>query len=135
MKRLSQMNKPELLALYDRFSLMLPETEKPTNAELRDELETRYGITDEALKAFEEKKDAELNDGGKGDYSQFVEAEDGTVVIVMDRNNLSYAVGKYTWTHNRRYVPVDKKTAEEILANHTGFHKATGEEIKRNFNV
>lgn len=134
-KKLRQMTKPELLKLFEEFSLLLPDVDKPTNPELIDALETKYQITDKYLKAYREKKDTKLDETDQGDYEPFAQSDDGTVVICMDRKNASYAVGRYTFTQAKRFLPVDKDTAEILLKEHTGFHKATREEIKRNFKL
>lgn len=135
MKKLKQMTKPELMQIYKDFTLTPPDVEKPTNVELVSYLEDKYQITDKKLKAYYEKEDTKLDDKNQGDYESFVQSDDGTVVICMDRKNASYAIGRYTFTQNKRYLPVDKDTAEIILKEHSGFHKATREEIKRNFKL
>lgn len=131
------MNKAELLGLYEKFDLMLPTEEdnggKVTNDDMREDLQITYGITDEKLREWEAKKDVELEDDAEGDYSNYVEDESGRVLIYMDRQNSSYGIGKYVFTQKQRYLPVDKETAEEILANHEGFRQVSREEVKRIF--
>lgn len=135
MKKLYQLKKQELFDLYEKFNLPPLDKEDPTVAEIKFDLETNYGITNETLSSWYEKVDTELEKDGKGDYTDFVEAADGTVIVCMDRNNASFAIGRYVFTQARRYVPVDKETAEELVTKHTGFHKATREEIKNNFKL
>lgn len=130
MKKLKTMTKKELLDIYEKFDITLPEIDKPTNPELVDDLETIYGLTDEKLEEFEKKKDTELTEEKQGDYSQFAENDEGQVVICMDRQNASFGIGSYTFSRERRYVPVDAETAATLLAL-PGFHKVTREELKR----
>jgi hypothetical protein len=136
MKNINQMNKKELMGLYEQFDLLPPdadEGEKITNNDLREDLAETYGITNESLAEYERKKDVPLEEGAEGDYSQFVEDESGRVLIYMDRSNSSYGVGKYVFTQAQRYLPVDKETAKEILDNHEGFRQVSREEVKRVF--
>lgn len=136
MKNLNQMNKKELHELYEKFDLMLPdaeEGEKITNKDLIEDLQVTYGITNEVLKEYERKKDVELEEDAEGDYSGYVEDNDGRILIYMDRPNASYGIGKYVFTQANRYMPVDKETAKELLTNHEGFRQVSREEVKRVF--
>lgn len=128
------MKKAELLELFDIFKIPMPEWDDPTVAEIKEYLEEN-GITNETLDSWNKKKDVELEEDGDADYSDFVEAADGSVVICMDRKNPSYSIGRYVFTQAKRYLPVDKEAADQILKNHTGFHKATKEELKANFKL
>src|SRR5574338_269206 len=135
MKKLRYMNKDELLEVYDIFDLMVPEPDEdgkpPTNEELRDDLQERYEITDEKLKAWEEKKDVEL----ETDTPTIpLEDDEGNVVICMDRDNLSFGYGKYMFSKSARYQVVDADTAKVLLKEFDGFHRATREELKLVFN-
>ncbi len=132
-KNINQMNKGELEAVFDLFDIPLPD-EAYTKKSLIDDLATIYNITNETLKAYDKKQDTELNDDDEDEYDAFAaDPETGKVVICMDRNNISYQVGAYYFSRTHRYVPVDAETAEFLLNEETGFHKATREELQRNF--
>lgn len=131
-KNINQMNKAELEGVFELFDIPLPD-ESYTKKSLIDDLATIYNITNDTLKAYDKKQDTELDDEDDG-YNKFAEdPETGQQVICMDRNNISYQVGKYYFSRSHRYVAVDADTAEFLLNEETGFHKATREEIQRNF--
>lgn len=135
MKKIRYMSKPELEAIYEEFNIPTqnPDTGKDlSKTELAFDLKNVYGIDDEKLKSYREKKDTELVDG-KDEYSEFVEDEkSGTVVVCMDRQNSSFGIGKKIFTKNARYQIVTEAEARTLL-NLGGFHKATREEIARAF--
>lgn len=127
------MSKGELEAVFDLFDIPLPD-EAYTKKSLIDDLATIYGITNDTLKAYDNKEDTELNNDGEDEYDKFAEdPETGKQVICMDRNNVSYQVGVYYFSRTNRYVAVDADTAKFLLEEETGFHKATREELQRNF--
>lgn len=135
MKKLRYMKKDELLEVYKQFDIPLPDPDEdgklPTNDVLLDDLEVIYDITDDKIKAWEEKKDAELN---KEEPVLPLEDDDGNIVICMDRDNLSFGYGKYRFTKASRYQVVDAETAKALLNDYEGFHRATREELKLVFN-
>lgn len=132
-KNINQMKLGELEGVFKDFDIPLPD-ESYTRKSLIDDLATIYGITNATLKAYDEKKDTELTDGKDEGYDKFAEdPETGKVVICMDRNNISYQVGAYYFSRSHRYVAVDQETAQFLLEEETGFHKATREELQRNF--
>lgn len=131
-KNINQMNKTELEGVFELFDIPLPD-EAYTKKSLIDDLATIYGITNDTLKAYDNKQDTELDDKNDG-YDDFAkDPETGKQVICMDRNNVSYQVGVYYFSRTNRYVVVDEETAKFLLEEETGFHKATREEIQRNF--
>lgn len=131
MKKLRYMNKDELLDVFKEFDIPLPDADEdgklPTNDELRDDLQVVYDITDDKIKAWEEKKDAELR---KDEPVLPLEDDDGNIIICMDRDNLSFGYGKYTFSKSYRYQVVDAETARVLLNEYDGFHRATREELK-----
>jgi hypothetical protein len=133
-KNINQMKLDELEAVFKEFDIPLPDDEKYTRSSLIDDLATYYNITNETLKALDNKEDTELTVDDKDGYTEFAEdPETGKQVICMDRNNISYQVGVYYFSKTHRYVAVDAETASFLLNEETGFHKATREEIQRNF--
>lgn len=134
MKKIRYMNKTELTEVFNRFDIPTvdPETgDEFSKKEMVYDLVNVYGVNDEKLAEFEEKKDTQLTDG-KEEYSEFVEDEHGAVVMRMDRNNSSFGIGNKIFTTRARYQLVTAEQAEQLLAM-GGFSKATKEEIERAF--
>lgn len=120
MKPLSQRKKSELEELHAYFELDLPEG-KTTNPELILNLKNN-GVTNAKLKAFEEK----MNNEHRAPDTVI----SGMTVVCMDRNNASFKFDKYTFTPLMKYVLMPREIADELLAQHEGFRKASGTEVE-----
>lgn len=127
MKSLSQRNKDELVEIYTKYGLELPEVINKN--ELKNRLLQVYGIDNDKLKQMESKKD--FSPSQESYDSIAADTVTGDVVVAMTRQNPSFTYKKYKFTQERPYVPMTQEDAEFLISRYPGFHKAIREEIKR----
>ena len=136
MKPLSQRKVAEVLAVYERHGIPLPETDdgdKPTQKELVAHLNT-LGINNKTNKEWELKHltTVDLDDEPGEDAPQQSEPEDDDMVVVMmTRRNPIFTWREYTFSPKKPFVPMPKKDALDLVQKYDGFHVAKREEIKR----
>ncbi|ASZ74887.1 hypothetical protein FDI69_gp073 [Rhodococcus phage Trina] len=131
MKRISQYSKPELIALFEKYNLELPQTKpgkQPTVKEMVVQLGV-YEINDETLRKMEEKHDFQPDE--KTYENIAATSPSGDVVVMMTRKNPSFNFKTHKFTQERRFVPMSEEDAEQLISIWPGFHKATREEIQR----
>lgn len=126
-KPIDKMKKDELKALLFEFDIPFPE-EGETNALLKEALRDA-GITDEFLKAIEEKQKKE---SAKPELN--LENND-MCVVVMDRQNASYGYKSYRFFQEQRYQLMKVEDADELVSTVPGFRKASKEEVERHFKL
>jgi hypothetical protein len=127
MKKIAQMNKSELIEVFQEWNLELPDP--TTLTELRDGLQ-QAGVDDTSLKDWNKKEDVPMPE--VGNFEDEVEKHKGEdVVVKMTRENVHYNFGGYIFTQKAPFV-VMKPDAANLLLNSDieGFHRATKEEIK-----
>jgi hypothetical protein len=126
MKKIAQMNKSELIEVFQEWNLELPDP--TTLTELRDGL-AQASIDDESLKDWNKKEDVPMPE--IGDFSDEVEKHKGEdVVVKMTRENVHYNFEGYIFTQKNPFVVMKPGAADILVNNVDGFHKATKEEIK-----
>ncbi len=125
MKPLSQMLKQDLVELYEKFNLELPD-EPYTKNELLYGLE-ESNITTETLKKFNGKSE----DESIGVEPRYAGVDKGSVVVVMRRKNKSFSYGKHSFSDTKPYVVMTDAEAKELVNSVKGFSIASAEEIKR----
>ena len=123
MKQFKQYNKGELASLFEELDLELP-GDSYTKTDLLFTLE-EAGITASSVESFKKKQKAEDNETPA--------AMDSMAVVCMDRKNSLYQIGRHKFSQDNKYILMTVDEANEILANHTGFHKASREEVKAYF--
>lgn len=126
-KPIDKMKKDELKALLFEFDIPFPE-EGETNALLKEALR-EAGITDEFLKAINEKQKVETT------KPELNLSNNSMCVVVMERQNASYGFKNYRFFQDRPYVLMANEDADELIDLVPGFRKASKEEVERHFKL
>lgn len=133
-KPLSQRRVEEVRQVFEDHDIPLPQTDDkdgiPNKKELLAEL-ARHGITNKTLKQFEDKPENKLDIEESKDASDKATVPTGDVVVCMTRRNPLYIWREYRFTSAKRFIPMSKEHADELIKSDDGFHIATREEIKR----
>lgn len=122
MKPFTQYKVEELVKLLQELELEVPE--KPYYKKDLLFILDEQGLTPSGVAKFKEKQDKE---------SGAVEIDDAMSVVCMDRTNSLYQVDKYKFSKDNKYILMPTEDANKILKEHSGFHKASREEIKAYF--
>lgn len=118
MKPLTQRKKEDLVEIFRRFELDLPEGDF-TKQDLLMSLQAA-GIDNRKVALFESKEEKENK------YT-----ESNTMVIVrMDRQNVLFQYGQFKFTKNKPYQLMSSLSARDLVQKFPGFHVASPEEVE-----
>lgn len=131
MKPLSSRTVDEIYEVYEMFDIPVPgeDDERVTRKELLLGL-SAAGITNKSLRSFEQK---ETEEEQSDEEVSETETESGDVVVCMTRRNPYFVWRKYQFGKGRRFMPMTKDEALELIQTFDGFHIASREEIRRSF--
>jgi len=125
MKALSSRSVAEVKKVFEEFQIPVPD--EANKKELLLEL-GRHGIDNRKLKAYEEKKENKL------DVKEYEDQEnpvvEGDVVVCMTRTNPVFVWKDYRFSGTRKFVPMPKDDAIELIQAYSGFHIANRKEIQ-----
>ena len=119
MKQFTQYKVSELISLLNELNLEVPE--KPFSKKDLLFVLDEAGLTPSGVEKFKEKQSKESGDTG---------IDDSMAVVCMDRTNSLNQVDQYKFSKDNKYILMPIEDANRILKEHSGFHKASREEIK-----
>lgn len=124
MKPLNSRKSEELVELFERFNLTLPEPDvkgKVTRPRLIAALK-EAGIDNKRLIEFE-KKEQEESVKASNTFN-------GMAVVCMDRQNASFQFRRYKFTQDKKYVLMPETDASELISTVAGFRLASVQEVE-----